>query len=76
MDEKPKFTPSNPEVKFITPDVALITWQTEDEMKMQGQTMKSKNNGLAILKKTGGKWLVEADALIPIMEMPMMEAKK
>lgn len=70
LDEKPKFNYSNPAVNIITADVAIITWNSNDEMKIQGQQIGGKMQGMAIVHKINGKWLIEADALIPVMQQP------
>lgn len=69
-DEKPKFSYTNPAVRFITPDVAIITWDSEMDIKIQGQQVGGKTKGTAVVHKIKGKWFVEFDSLTPIMQMP------
>lgn len=70
MDEKPVFKPSTPVVKMVTADVALLTWNSEDKFKIQGQEMGGKMTGFAVLHKVKGQWLIEVDAIVPVIPMP------
>lgn len=74
-DEKPKFSYANPLVHFITPEVAIITWDSEADIKIQGQQVGGKTKGMAVVHKVKGKWFVEFDSLTPIMQMPGAAAK-
>lgn len=68
LDAKPKFTYQLTSWRLVTPDVALITWDTEDEFQIQGQKIVGKHTASALLRKEKGKWLIEHDQLTPKME--------
>ncbi len=70
VDEKPKFTYGNPLVQFITSDVAIITWDSDADIKIQGQQVGGKTRGMAVVHKIKGDWFVEFDSLTPIVTMP------
>lgn len=69
LDEKPKFNPTNLAIRFITPDVALLDWDTESDMKIGGQQIGGKTKDMAVVRKVGGKWLIEFDSQTPVMDM-------
>lgn len=75
FDEMPTFTPSNLSVRFITPDVALLDWDTESSMKIGGQEVGGKSKDTAVVHKVGGKWLFEFDSVTLVQEMPEAAGK-
>lgn len=75
-DEKPKFSYTNPSVRFITPEVAIITWDSDTDVKIQGQQVGGKTRGMAVVHKIKGKWFVEFDSLTPVMQMPPVSTAK
>jgi uncharacterized protein (TIGR02246 family) len=70
VDEAPKFTYEEPTIRLITPDVAIVTYSTEADIKMGGQQVGGKTIGMAVLHKINGKWMVESDSMTPVMPMP------
>lgn len=74
-DTRPTFTYTNPNVQVLTPDVAVITFDSEADIKIQGQQVGGKTKGIAVVHKINGKWYIEADAIIPIMPMPAPETQ-
>ncbi len=70
VDEKPSFRYSNLSVRFISSDVAILTWESNDEFKIQGQKVTGNMRCLGVMKKTNGKWLMEADSVTPITPAP------
>ena len=75
-DEKPKFSYADPSIRFITPEVAIITWDSDTDIKIQGQQIGGKTKGMAVVHKIKGNWFVEFDALTPVMQMPEMGTAK
>lgn len=74
LDEKPSFVNKLTSSRMISPEVALITWECEADMKAQGQQVGGRFICHAILKKKGNDWSVEFDALVPIIPRPEMTA--
>lgn len=70
VDEKPKFTYTNISYRFITPDVAIATWDGDADIKVGGQQVGGKTKGMAVLHKINGKWFIEFDSITPLMQMP------
>lgn len=73
-DEAPKFKYSNVQVRLLTADVALAVWDSEADIKIQGQQMGGKTKGMAVLRKIGGQWKLEFDQLTPMIGMPALDA--
>ena len=71
LDGKPKFTYHLTSWRLIRPDVAIVTWDSEDEFQMQGQKITGKNTASAVLRKEKGQWLIEHDQLTPKVEFQM-----
>lgn len=69
-DAPPTFKYENPSVRILTPDIALVTWDSEADIKIGGQQLGGKSKGMAVLHKIKGSWKIELDTLTPIMEMP------
>lgn len=78
VDAKPTFKGNILGIRFLSADVAIVTFNSEADIKMGGQQLGGKTTGLAVLHKTGGKWLIEIDSITPILPPPPMpgEAKK
>ncbi|HMQ60307.1 MAG TPA: SgcJ/EcaC family oxidoreductase [Flavilitoribacter sp.] len=70
VDEAPKFTLEEPTVRILTPDVAILTWQSSADIKVGGQQFGGKSVGMAVVRKIKGNWMVEFDSMTPVMEMP------
>ena len=70
MDAKPTFTYSLTSYRYITPDVALITWDSDADIKIGGQQVGGKATAMAVLRKEKGRWLIEFDSLTPVMAAP------
>ncbi|MBL7813546.1 MAG: SgcJ/EcaC family oxidoreductase [Saprospiraceae bacterium] len=73
-DTKPVFTYSNPSLQWVTADVAVLSFDSEADIKIQGQQVGGKTKGIAVCHKVNGKWLIEADAVVPITTPPSPEA--
>ena len=69
MDAKPKFTYNLTSSRMITPDVAIVTWDSEADIKIGGQQVGGKTICMAVLTKKDNKWLIEFDSMTPIMPM-------
>jgi len=70
VDETPKFSPGEPNIRLITPDVAIVTYSTEADIKMGGQQVGGKMLGMAVAHKINGKWMLETDSMTPVLPMP------
>ncbi len=70
VDEKPRFTSENVNVRMLTADVAVLTWDSTADIKIGGQPMGGKTRGMGVVRKINGKWFVECDAMAPVMPMP------
>ena len=70
VDNAPKFTYDNPVVRMLTADIAILTWDSEADIKIGGQQVGGKTKGMAVVRKIKGQWMIEFDALTPKMEMP------
>jgi len=70
VDTRPKFSFSDPSVRFITPEVGIISWDSGADIKIKGQQIGGKTKGMAVVHKINGKWLIEFDSLTPVMQMP------
>jgi len=70
VDAVPKFSYASPSVRFVTADVALITWDSEADIKIGGQQVGGKTKGMAVLHKINGRWMIEFDSLTPVMAPP------
>lgn len=75
VDSKPTFSYTNPAVQVLTPNVAVITFDSEADIKIKGQQVGGKTKGIAVVHKINGKWYIEADAIVPIMSMPALETQ-
>lgn len=76
LDAKPKFQYKLTSWRLVKPDIAILTWDTHDEFSIGGQKVMGDNTASALLRKEGGKWLIEFDQLTPKMnfEMPDKQA--
>ncbi|MEZ4958547.1 MAG: nuclear transport factor 2 family protein [Saprospiraceae bacterium] len=69
-DGKPSFTYKLTSWRLLTPDVALLTWDSTADIKMQGQQVGGPTSCVAVLRKVKGNWLIEFDGMTPVMPMP------
>lgn len=69
-DEMPKFSYEEPTIRLITPDVAVVNYTTEADIKIGGQQVGGKMLGMSVLHKINGKWMVESDSMTPVLPMP------
>ncbi len=74
VDTRPTFTYTNPAVQVLSPYVAVITFDSEADIKIKGQQVGGKTKGIAVVHKINNKWYIESDAIIPIMTMPALDA--
>lgn len=70
VDTRPTFTYKLTSWRLITPDVALITWDSNADIKMQGQQVGGPSTCSAVLHKIKGEWKIEFDSMTPVMQMP------
>ncbi len=74
VDSRPTFTYANPAVQVLSPNVAVVTFDSEADIKIKGQQVGGKTKGIAVVHKINGKWYIEADAITPVMPMPALDA--
>ncbi len=70
VDSRPTFTYKLTSWRLITPDVAVVTWDSNADIKIQGQQVGGATSDMAVLHKINGKWKIEFDAMTPKIEMP------
>jgi uncharacterized protein (TIGR02246 family) len=75
LDTKPTFTYQEPNIRFITPDVAVVSFKYADDIKMQGQQIGGEKSGLMIVQKVNGAWKLTVDASVPVLSMPDFTAQ-
>ena len=71
VDSRPTFTYELTSWRLLTPDVALVTWNSNADIKMQGQQVGGPTTCVAVLRKVKGNWLIEFDGMTPVMQMPV-----
>lgn len=70
VDSKPTFTYKLTSWRLVTPDVAILTWDSTADIKIQGQQVGGPSTDMAVLHKINGKWMIEFDSMTPVMQMP------
>ena len=70
VDPKPSFTYQLTSSRMIDNDIAIITWNEDDDIKIKGKQIGGKAIGMAVLKKHNDSWTIEFDTLTPVMAMP------
>ena len=75
VDAPPKFTYESPAVRVLTPEFAILTWDSSADIKIGGQQVGGKTKGMALVRKIKRQWKIEFDALTPVMEMPAEAGK-
>ncbi|MBK8504773.1 MAG: nuclear transport factor 2 family protein [Saprospiraceae bacterium] len=70
VDSRPKFSYKLTSWRLITPEVALLTWDSNADIKVQGQQMGGPSTCVAVLHKIDDNWQIEFDGMVPIMPMP------
>jgi uncharacterized protein (TIGR02246 family) len=70
VDAKPKFSYKLTSWRLITPEVALVTWDSNSDIKVQGQQMGGPTTCVGLLHKIDGSWQIEFDGMVPVMPMP------
>lgn len=73
-DAPPTFKYENVQVRMLTADVALAVWDSEADIKVQGQQLGGKTRGSAVLHKVKGQWKLEFDQITPVFSMPALDA--
>jgi uncharacterized protein (TIGR02246 family) len=71
LEGNPTWQTSTPVIRFITPDVALLTSDVTSDIKLKGgQQVGGKASFALLLRKANGKWLIEFDSQTPVLQMP------
>lgn len=70
VDSKPTFNYKLTSWRLVTPDVAILTWDSTANIKIQGQKVGGPSTDMAVLHKINGKWMIEFDSMTPVMQMP------
>ncbi|HRG69815.1 MAG: nuclear transport factor 2 family protein [Saprospiraceae bacterium] len=71
VDGTPTFTYQLTSSRMVTPEIAIITWDSDADIKIKGQQIGGKATGMAVLKKKGNGWQIQFDTMTPVMAMPM-----
>ncbi len=69
VDKKPTFDYKLTSWRLIKPDVAIITWNSNADIVMDGQQIGGPTICSAVLVKVKGKWMIEMDTMTPVMQM-------
>ncbi len=72
MDEKPSFKNKLTSSRMVNSEIAIITWDSEADVKIQGKQMGGMTTCMAVLKKSGESWVIEFDSATPAIPMPEM----
>lgn len=78
LDERPSFTYQLTSSRMITNEIAIVTWDSDADIKVKGQQLGGKATGMAVLKKKNDSWIIEFDVITPVIPMmapTMPEAK-
>ncbi len=70
LDAKPSWKYTRPTVKFLDPNVALLISEVTSDIRMGGQQIGGKTKFVAILKKSGDRWLIAYDGQTPVLPPP------
>lgn len=71
LEGTPSWQTSKPVIRFITPDIALLTSDVVSDIKLKGgQQIGGKSTFALLLQKRNGKWLVEFNSQTPVLTMP------
>jgi uncharacterized protein (TIGR02246 family) len=72
VEGRPSWSATKPAIRFITPDVALLTSDVVADIKLKGGQQVGGKSTFALLarKANNGKWLIEFDSQTPVLQMP------
>lgn len=70
LDELPKFSYDNLQVRLLGRDVALVVYQVEVGFKYQGNTTSNSATATDVLQKSNGQWLIELEQMTPVTQPP------
>lgn len=55
------------DIRFLSPNVAVLTWAEYQESEINGQAQKGQTQGSATVVRQNGKWLTAACQMTPVM---------
>lgn len=70
VDSKPTFTYKLSSWRLLADDIALVTWDSDADIKVGGQQFGGPTICVAVLRKVNGNWLIEFDGMTPTMPTP------
>lgn len=70
VDERPSFTYQLTSSRMVSDDIAVITWDSEANIKVKGQQVGGPAIGMAVLKKKNNGWIIVFDTITPVMPAP------
>ena len=70
MDAPPVFRYKLTSWRMVTPELAFLTWDTDDEIRIKGQVIKGNHTCSGLLRKSDKTWLIEFSQLTPKTPMP------
>lgn len=76
VDERPKFTYQLTSSRMVDAEIAVVTWNSDADIKIKGQQVGGPTIGLAVLKKKNDSWIIVFDSLTPIMPAPPMPVEE
>ena len=71
MDAPPVFRYKLTSWRMVTPELAFLTWDTDDEVHVMGQVIKGNHTSSGLVRKSDNTWLIEFSQLTPKAPMPM-----
>ena len=71
LEGKPSWTATKPTVRFIEPNVALLSSDVTADIKLKGgQQIGGNSKFVTLVHKINGQWLIEFDSQTPVVQMP------
>jgi uncharacterized protein (TIGR02246 family) len=72
MDAPPVFRYKLTSWRMVTPELAFLTWDTDDEIRVMGQVIKGQHTCSGLVRKSDKTWLIEFSQLTPKTPMPLL----
>lgn len=67
VDERPTFTYQLTSSRMVSEDIAVVTWDSEANIKIKGQQVGGETIGMAVLKKKNNSWIILFDSMTPVV---------
>ena len=73
IDEKPRFKVSDPSIRYLSPEIGILSWNSENDIKLDSKQIGGKTKSMSLIHKINGKWLIEFDAITPVLQMNLYQ---